>query len=408
MTHIPSLISSIEVIPFASKSPDTDEMDTSSSTVVVRLTDTEGRHGIGEADAPWLAVKAFIEMPTEHSWSQTISKTVIGLDPVEARANWDRLYQATLYPGRRGLGIHALSAIDIAMYDLAGKQLGLPAYKLLGGATRDCLQPYCTIYAGNAHGKASVPALIAAGERQMIKAIELGFTKLKLELLFGPFASDRDLVDIVRGTRKLIGDDISLALDFGYRWHSAADARQTLRRLAEFDIAFAEAVLQHDDLHGHAKLAHDGAIKLCGAEFAATRWEIREWINVGKVDIVQPDVTRSGGLTELMRIADLCEMHGVQVIPHGWKTGILVAASGHFHAAHNSCPSFEFISPEIFPSPLRQNLTTPEPKVNAGTFSLPGAPGIGVELSAGALSEYGQIDIGWSEFSGPSKGILSS
>src|SRR5262249_5337880 len=117
-------------------------------TVIVRITDVAGRVGIGECDAPPGVVKAFLEMPSAHPWSRNMTDLLVGSDPLETTALWERLYDATLYPGRRGLGIHALSAVDIALHDLAAQQIGQPVYKLLGGARRAFLCPYATIFPG--------------------------------------------------------------------------------------------------------------------------------------------------------------------------------------------------------------------------------------------------------------------
>ncbi len=127
-----------------------DDLDGTTDTVIVKLTD-ERRHatGIGESDAPPAAVKAFLEMPTAHLWSRNVNEILIGADPLEAAGIWQKLYDGTFWPGRRGLGIHAISAIDIALYDLAGKQHNVPAYKLMGGARRPKLRPYCTIFPGH-------------------------------------------------------------------------------------------------------------------------------------------------------------------------------------------------------------------------------------------------------------------
>jgi L-alanine-DL-glutamate epimerase-like enolase superfamily enzyme len=138
-------IERVEVIPLALPHELADDLDGTVETVLVRLSDADGRSGIGEADAPPSVVKAFLEMPSAHLWSQSPAQLLLGADPVEVTALWERLYEATIYPGRRGLGIHALSALDIALHDLAGKQLGIPAYKLMGGARRQKLRPYCTI-----------------------------------------------------------------------------------------------------------------------------------------------------------------------------------------------------------------------------------------------------------------------
>jgi len=136
-----SPIERVEVIPLAIPHELADDLDGTVDTVVVRLTDAAGRTGIGEADAPPSVVKAFLEMPSAHLWSQNPAQLLVGADPIEVTALWERLYEATIFPGRRGLAVHALSAIDIALHDLAGKQLDIPAYKLMGGARRQKLRP---------------------------------------------------------------------------------------------------------------------------------------------------------------------------------------------------------------------------------------------------------------------------
>jgi L-alanine-DL-glutamate epimerase-like enolase superfamily enzyme len=382
-----SPITAVEVIPLATPHELADDLDGTVETVLVRLTDAEGRTGIGEADAPPDVVKAFIEMPSEHLWSQNSVEVLIGADPVEVTALWERLYEATIYPGRRGLGIHALSAIDVALHDLAGKQLGIPAYQLMGGARRHKLRPYCTIYPGLARGR-SVRDLMTIIGQQFEQALSLGFRAVKMEVLFYDLVSDPELVGLIREGRRMLGDGITMALDFGYRWRDWYDAKWVLDRVADCDIHFAEATLQHDDLVGHARLAQSSPIRICGAEFAATRFEIREWIEVGRVAVVQPDISRCGGLTEIRRIADLCELHGVQVIPHGWKTGILAQCGRHFQAACPASPLFEFISPHVYESPLRRDLVSPEPEVRDGLMDLPEGPGLGLKLNEEVVRRY--------------------
>lgn len=380
-------IAEVEVLPFVAPLDRSGDLDGSNDTVVVRLTDEEGRTGIGECDAPPSVVKAFLEMPTSHQWSQNVRPLLVGADPLETVALWEKLYEATTYPGRRGLGIHALSAVDIALHDLAGKQLGVPVYKLLGGARRDWLRPYSTIFPGLPQGRSLNQVMDEMGQL-FERALALGFRAVKMEVLFEDLATDRELVDLIRQGRKMLGDDIAMALDFGYRWRDWHDARWVLDRIADCDIFFAEATLQHDDLHGHARLARHSPIRICGAEHAATRWEIREWIEVGEVAIVQPDINRCGGLTEIRRIAEMAELYGVQVIPHGWKTGITAACGRHFQASCPAAPYFEFLSPELFDTPLRRELVSPEPVVEEGRMALPDGPGLGVTLNPEAIEKY--------------------
>jgi L-rhamnonate dehydratase len=380
-------IEKIEIIPLRVRGVDVEDCDGTVDTVVIRLTDSEGRTGIGESDASPEAVKAFLETPTAHIWARHASEVLSGADPVEIAALWERLYESTFYSGRRGLGIHALSAVDLALHDLAGKQLGVPAYKLMGGARRERLRPYCTIFPGLPRGRTLKELLDITG-KQFEQALALGFKAVKMEVMYFDLVTDRDMVEAIREGRRMLGDDITMMLDFGYRWRDWHDALWVLRKIEDCNIYFAEATLQHDDLHGHARLAQMSPIRICGAEMAATRWEVREWIETGKVAVVQPDITRCGGLTEIRRIADMCELHGVQVIPHGWKTGILAAASRHFQAACPNAPYFEFISPHVYQSPLREKLVRPEPAVEAGTMALPEGTGLGIELDEDVVETY--------------------
>jgi L-rhamnonate dehydratase len=373
-------ISRIEVIPLTVPEADRSDLDGLVDTVIVKIHDEAGRYGFGETDAPPGVIRAFIETPTAHAWSRNISEILVGEDPVEVAALWQKMYEGTFWHGRRGLGLHAIGALDIALHDLAGKQLGLPVYKLMGGARRPHLEPYCTIYPGLAHGR-GIAALMNEIERQFDKAVDIGFRAVKMEVLFYDLVSDAELVECIKQGRRMLGDRITMALDFGYRWKSWHDALWVLQRVADCTIYFAEATLQHDDLDGHARLAAVSPIRICGAEAAAGRHEIREWIERGRVSVVQPNITRSGGLTEIRRIAEMAETAGVQVIPHGWKTGVTSAVGRHFQAACPAAPYFEYVSPHVFESVLRRELTTPEATLKDGKMALPEGAGLGIALN---------------------------
>jgi L-alanine-DL-glutamate epimerase-like enolase superfamily enzyme len=383
---VTSSIVELEVIPIVT-AVNVDDCDGAADTVVVRLTDEAGRTGIGEADAPADLVRAFIEQPDLHVWSRNVRNLVVGRDPFPIAALVDELYEATLYPGRRGLGIHALSAIDIALHDLVGKQLGRPVYELLGGARKEGLSPYATIFPGLPQGR-SLAELLGDIGRRFDTALEAGFRAVKMECLFYDLVTDGELVDAVREGRRMLGDGIRLMLDFGYRWTDWRAALWTLSRLEDCDIYFAEAPLHHDDLEGHARLADRVETRVCGAEFAATRFECREWLTQGRVDVLQPDINRCGGLTEIGRIAELASFHAASVIPHGWKTGITAAAGRHFHAATVNSPTFEFLSPLLWDSPIRSELVRPEPEIRDGRMDLPTGPGLGIELDEDAVARY--------------------
>jgi L-rhamnonate dehydratase len=385
MTTAP--IRDVEAIPLRAPANDPTDLDGSSETIVVRIVDEAGEVGIGEADAPADVVRELVVMDDVHAWSRGLRGLLVGRDPFPLAALHDELYQATIYHGRRGLGIHALSAVDVALHDLVGKQLGRPAYELLGGARRGALTPYATIYAGPV-GERSLGEVMADLAARYERALGLGFKAVKVEPLFEDLATDRQLVDCIRESRKLLGPETTMMLDFGYRWHDWRQALWTLRRVEDCDVFFAEATLQHDDLAGHAKLAARVETRIGGAELSATLWECRDWLQVGQVDVLQPDIGRCGGLTAIRRIADLAALHSALVIPHGWKTGITAAAQRHFQAATANAPWIELFHPELFESVLRRDLLAEEPEIVEGTIPLPTRPGLGVDLDEETVERY--------------------
>ena len=357
-------------------------------TVLVRLTDEDGNTGIGDTADPGGPIRAMLDLPTTNRWSRYYGDVLVGSDPMEAGALWERLFEARLYAGRRGIGMHALSAIDIALHDLAGKQIGRPVYKLLGGARRDRATPYATIYPGTTE-QADVGGLMAEIERQFDVALADGFRAVKMELPFGDAVSDRELVGLVRDGRRMIGDDTVLLLDCLYRWRDWRDALWVLERVADYDVFLAEAALWHEDLASHAKLAARSPIRVGGAEFATTRWEVAEWIETGRVDVIQCSVMMAGGFTEMRRIADLCDRHGVIMVPMGWGSGILSMCGLHMQAALPGMPYVEYRPATIFDTDLRRELVSPaQPPLEDGAMALPEGPGLGLTLNEDFLARH--------------------
>jgi len=376
----------LEAVPLVTSSG-LGDLDGNRETVLVRAVDAEGRVGVGEADAPAQAVRELVHMDDLFEWSRGLRSVVVGADPVQAASVQAAMLADTIYHGRRGLGVHAISAVDVALHDLAGQQLGRPAFHLLGGARRDAITPYATIWPGSPAGR-NIGEVMASILELFDRALALGFRALKMEVVFGDLVSDRELVDCIREGRRHLGPELVLLLDFGYRWQHWRDAARVLQRVEECDVYLAEAALQHDDLDGHARLAAHVEMRVAGAEFAATVGECREWLERGRVDVLQPDVSRCGGLTELRRIAELAAHHGAEVIPHGWKTGITAAAQRQFQAATPNCPLVELCHPALTDNVLRSELTGPEPPVVDGRMALPTAPGLGVVVDEAVVERY--------------------
>lgn len=364
----------------------------SENTTIVKVTDENGLYGIGEADGPPDCMAAFAGCATEHKWLTNLQETVIGQDPICTRANWDRMYESTRWIGMRGLGMFAISGIDMALYDLAGKQHGVPAYKLMGGRQRKKLTPYFTLYPSIA-ADAPLKDIVEAYRPLLLRAQEVGAKAVKVVIMPNDDVTDKEVVWYLRELRNILGFEIDLMVDCLYRWTDWQRARWTFNQVEDLDLYFVEAVLQHDDLEGHLKLSKTIKQRLCGAEMSTSRFEAKEWLEKAGVSVIQSDYNRCGGVTELIRIADMCETHNAQLMPHNWKTGITSAVCRHFFASLKNGQYTEYLHPEFWKGDLVQKLTRNEPAIVNGAIELSEAPGLGIDLNFEYLSSIG-VDLG--------------
>lgn len=370
-------ITQVEVIPLRIASVSSSANDGAQETVIVRIHTDAGITGIGEVDASPFMVKAVLEAPSSHNWSLSFQDLLIGENPLDVERLWDKMYQGTIYTGRRGLVIHAIGAVDLALWDIAGKAQGRPVYELMGGPRREHVVPYASVH----------PPLgsLADTERRtrelMERVVQMGFRAVKLQLVYGDVYTDADIVRLVRLARQLLGDRMTFMIDVGYRWTDSKAAIWTIRQLEDCNLYFVETPLRMDDLDGHARLAEAVTTRIAGAELLASRWEALDLMDRGKVDVIQPDVGRAGGLTESWRIARLADDRGLLCTPHGWKSGLTIAAEIHLSAACPNVPFIEFMVPELWPSIIRSELVRPEFTPKNGIIELPRTPGLGVELN---------------------------
>jgi L-alanine-DL-glutamate epimerase-like enolase superfamily enzyme len=214
----------------------------------------------------------------------------------------------------------------------------------------------------------------------MEKALSIGFRAVKMEMLFYDLVDDRELVRFIHECRRIVGDDCEFMIDVGYRWKNWNDALWVHRRIEDLKLFFVETPVHTDDLDGLARLADATTTPVAVGEFLQTRHEFRELMDAGHCDVIQPDMGRVGGLTEAVRCARMAVERGRFCVPHAWKTGLTVAATRHFAAAVANCPYCEYFHPGLFPSFLRPRLAGPEPAMRDGKWSLPDAPGLGIEL----------------------------
>ena len=373
--------------------PDLKEDATSSSqdNIVVIVHTDDGIHGIGETDTgPWL-VKAAIEAPGSHSMAMGMKDLLIGQDPFDTTAIWEKLYTYTCMSGRRGAVICAMGAIDMALWDIKGKALNLPVYKLLGGAHKDYIEPYASL---QPHGN-TVQEYGDSLVKWAKKAKEYGFTAGKMECtLGGPYnhtglkGSDQDMTDIITACRDAVGKDFNMMVDVQYLWYDAKSALKTIRHWEHLDLFFLETPLQIDNLEGYAILAKEAPMRIAAGEWQNTRFEFIDLMDKGKIDVVQPDIGRVGGITEAIRVCNIAQDRGRLVVPHCWKTGIGIAATAHVAAVTPHCPLIEFLPARLCDSALRVELVEDPLTMVNGKIKLPEKQGLGIKLNMEAVEKY--------------------
>jgi len=297
--------------------------------VVVEVHTDAGITGVGHGNWATGAIETIVD--------ETLSKLVVGEDPKERERLWDIMYRATIPFGRKGAAIEAISAVDLALWDIAGKAAEKPVYELLGGPTTNEIP----CYASNLH-----PVDLDTLEREALQYAEEGFDAVKLRFKHGPEAGRRGMrenEEIVETVRDAVGHDIKIAGDAYMGW-SVRYAKKMLDRLEKYDMEWVEEPVIPDDIDGYAEVRESTSIPISGGEHEFTRWGHEELLERDAVDILQPDVHRCGGMTELQKIDSLASTHDVPVIPHSGTNPHL-----HFIAASTNAPMAEYFPvPEWF------------------------------------------------------------
>jgi L-alanine-DL-glutamate epimerase-like enolase superfamily enzyme len=378
-------ITDIEAMVVEKPSIDVTAADAMQDAFIVRVSTDEGIVGYGEGNHTPRAMKALVDSPGSHSWSQGIKDILVGRDPLHPERLWDLMYRSTAMSGRRGLLVAVLAAIDVALWDVKGKAEGKPVHELLGGASDKPVTPYCTIYAGPLDWNDTQRRTTEMIEQ----ARELGFRAVKIEPLDDCTPTNRNIVELAKAAREAAGCGMELLVDVGHRWQTAKEALRVLRELEEYDIGMIETPLWLDDIDGYREVSDRSSVPVAVGELFVTRNEFLEMMDRGHVDIVQPCVARVG-FTESRHVAEDALARGGSVVPYGWvATTLAVVADIHLAATLRNAPWCEYCPLELYPEQeLRRNLFGPEPKVIDGVFELPTSPGLGVDVDADALEHY--------------------
>lgn len=362
--------------------------------LVVEVHTDEGIVGVGETDTnPWVA-RECIRARGTHCMGLGLQETLLGANPLEPEALWDKLYAGSKMTGRRGALICALGAIDMALWDIKGKALGLPVHRLLGGdgAGAGKVTPYASLLPEGRTLADARASLVA----KALKAKELGFRAAKLEVCVnGPYShhglqeSNDAVVEVVAECREAVGPDLVLMVDVAYAWPDARTALGVMERLAPYDLFFLETPIDIDDLEGHAFLHDHSPIPIAAGEWQNTHFEFLDLADRGKLDVLQPDVGRVGGFTEAVKVCRIAAERKRLIVPHCWKSGIGIAASAHLGAAyHAQCPYIEFLPVELAESALRRELLVEDFDLVDGVITLSDRPGLGIELNRDSLEKF--------------------
>lgn len=352
-----------------------EECEWGEDAIIVKVITDTGLVGIGESDTSPMVARAVIEAPGSNLYCYGLKTLLIGENPLEIQRLWDKMYWSSNYLGRRGAGIHAMSAIDIALWDISSQYYKVPIHILLGGKYRDKIRAYGTF----------IPADTPEENKVIARNLKAqGFTSLKFG---GGILGDDDNTDyeIIRAVREELGDDFELEIDLASKWNTYGRAVGMFKRLEKFNLNWIEEPILADDMQGYAKLSGASGAKIAGGESLTTRYEFSDFLKNAQPDIIQPDITRCGGISEIRKIYDLAAMNGTKLVPHGFSTGILLAATVQFLAATLDGDLMEYSQST---SPLFTGLVKNKIPFENGFVTVPDCIGLGVELDEDMIKKY--------------------
>ncbi len=342
---------------------------------IVKVISDTGHVGWGEGYGPAALVKAGIEHLTPH---------VVGKNPLETETIWGIMYRRTLDFARRGILVSALSAIDVALWDLKGKILEQPVHLLLGGKKRDMITPYATgMYFTNGGNK--MCDILSKEASQYVKQ---GYKAMKMKV---GLTIEED-IENVQKVREAIGPNIKLMIDANHAYN-LREAVQLSKAVEKYDIGWFEEPISPEYYEQYAELRTKTHIPIAGGECEYLRYGFQTLLKSKSVDIIQPDICASGGLTEVKRIATLASVYGTELVPHTWGTGIAIAAALHLVSNLDTVPGrlrtpASYIEYDRTENRLREELATTDMVAVNGEIKISDKPGLGFEFNEDALQKF--------------------
>ena len=344
------------------------------SICIVKVSCDDGTYGWGEGYGPAEIVESGINF---------FKKFLIGENPINNEVIWYKMYRKSLDFARRGVLVASISAIDIALWDIKGKLLGLSVGELLGGVHRENIVPYAT---GMYFTDKDNPTKDYKIEAE--KYLKEGFKAIKMKVGLG---INKDLNNI-KELRNIVGPNIKLMIDSNHAY-SYSEALELCRKIEPYDISWFEEPISPEFYEQYSDLRMKSRIPIAGGECEYLRFVFNQIIKNKSVDIIQPDICACGGLTEAKRISTLASSNGIDIIPHTWGSSIGLHVALHFISNLESIPgrmneSDFYLEYDQTENALRENLTSPKIKMKNGTILVPKSPGLGLEVNEEALNIY--------------------
>ena len=343
--------------------------------LIVEVMTDDGLVGIGNAALSPRLTKQAIDL--------YLAPLLIGKDPFDIEFLWQLMYRSTMAWGRKGVGMVAISALDIALWDLLGKATGQPVFRLLGGRTK----PRIPVYASRLYSQALDTLAVETAQYR-----DAGYQAMKMRFGWGPVdgaAGMQRNVELVRTIREVVGDEVDIMADAYMGWNLDY-AKRMIPLLEPFHLRWLEEAVIPDDIHGYAALKAMGRIPIAGGEHEFTLYGFRELLEARAVDYIQFDTNRVGGITQARKIAALAEAHSVPVVPH----------AGQMHNYHIVMASLNSPMAEFFPivdvevgNELFWYIFDGEPEPVDGYIQLrDDLPGLGLTIKEDALADFEVIE----------------
>lgn len=361
-------ITEVEALVLKAGEVDTSRADGTQDAFLVRILTDEGVVGVGEGDTSPYVARTIVNTPSSHAIARGLSDVLIGRDPLNVRPLWDEMFLSSYHYGRDGAALHAMSAVDMALWDLVGKVSGLSIAQLLGGEESREIEIYASEVMPETPDEVSALAQ---------RVVDEGFRALKLG--WGPLGRDvgRD-IELASAARSVLGASRKLMIDGGMAY-TLRSAQEFCRRAEALSLFWFEEPFEADDLHSYARLASSVGVRIACGEAHSNTSPFRQLIDAG-VSILQPDLGRCGGLTIGRDIASMCRPFAASavVIPHCFSTDVLLAATMQFVS---SLPGERLIEYPVTSSKRAGTILESPFVPENGLLRLPGGPGLGVTLN---------------------------